>query len=155
MDLVLVPARWLAEPIARVLGADGRTRQDRRDEVMQDLTLPGDDIDDLGLRHIARSAAWFVILAAGFFLSMAVAIPISLFVKELSDPAFFGAALFSFFLFFMACLHGAKALIVHYLPEHWWNPRNRVWRVAMLAQLPDLAVALALAYVIATSVVSD
>ncbi|SCF34327.1 hypothetical protein GA0074695_5838 [Micromonospora viridifaciens] len=155
MDLVLVPARWLAEPIARVLGADGKTRQDRRDELMQDLTLSGDDIDDLGLRHITRSAAWFVILAAGFFLSMAVAIPISLFAKELSDPAFFVSALFSFFLFFMACLHAVKALIVHYLPEHWWNPRSRVWRVAMLAQLPDLVIALALAYVVAASVVRD
>ncbi|OKI87615.1 hypothetical protein [Micromonospora sp. CB01531] len=153
MDLVVVPARWLAEPIARVLGADGRTRQERRDELMQDLTLPGDDIDDLGLRHISRAAAWFVILAAGFFLSMAVAIPISLFIKELSDQAFFGAALFSFFLFFMACLHAVKALIVHYLPEHWWSPRSPVWRVAMLSQLPDLAVALALAYLVAASVI--
>ncbi len=155
MDLVLVPARWLAEPIARVLGADGKTRQDRRDEVMQDLALPGDDIDDLGLRHISRSAAWFVIFAAGFFLSMAAVIPISLFVRELSDPAFFVAALFSFFLFFMACLHAVKALIVNYMPEHWWNPRSRAWRVAMLAQLPDLAVALALASVVAASVVRD
>ncbi|MEV6816373.1 hypothetical protein [Micromonospora sp. NPDC051296] len=151
MDLVVVPARWLSEPIARVLGIDGRTRQDRRAELIEDLTLPGEDIDDLGLRHICRSAAWFVILGVGFFASMAVAIPVSLLAEELTDPAYFVSGLVSFFLFFMACLHGTKALIVHYLPERWWNPRNRLWRVAMLAQWPDLVVALALAYLVAAS----
>lgn len=149
MDLVVGPARWLAGPLGRVLGVEGRTPQERRDEVLNDITLPGDDVDELALRHYARMAAWLVIFIVTFLPSLAAATFILVFAEGIKDPAFLVMELLNFSILFMFCVHGLKALIAHYMPERWWNPRSRVWRVVMLAQVPEIVVAVAAA--VATS----
>ncbi|WP_405430552.1 hypothetical protein [Micromonospora sp. NBC_00617] len=57
MDLALVITRWLAGPVARFLDADGETPEERRAEVIEYAGLPGDEVEDLALRHTARGRA--------------------------------------------------------------------------------------------------
>ncbi|MGN9775589.1 hypothetical protein ACTMS0_07410 [Micromonospora sp. H33] len=142
MDLAVVLARWLAGPIARFLDVDGKTPEERRAEVIEYATLPGEDVDELGLRHVTRSTAWFILCGAAFVVAAVVVIPISAFASErVKDLAFDIAEWVIFFPFFMAAVHGVKMLVARYLPERRWNPASRLWRAVMLAQTPDYMLA--------------
>ena len=98
---------------------------------------------------------WFLLLAVVFPPSLLVMVPMS-FLPGGRDGTpflalFFSGSLITFFVFFMACVHFLKALIATYLLEDRWNPDSPMWKVVMLAQLPDVMVALGLAVVVALS----
>ncbi|MER7456516.1 hypothetical protein [Micromonospora sp. NPDC126480] len=142
MDLAMVITRWLAGPIARFLDADGETPQERRAEVIEFAGLPGDDRDDLGLRHVTRGSAWFIFCGVVFVVTMAVAVLVSLVADDrAADLAFEIAGWLIFFPLFMAFVHFAKMLVVRYAPERWSDRKSRLWRVAMLAQTPEYLIA--------------
>lgn len=142
MDLAMVITRWLAGPIARFLDADGETPEERRTEVIEDAGLPGEDVDELGLRHVTRATAWLILCGVALLVAAAVVVPISVFAGErMRDLAFDIAEWVIFFPFFMAAVHGVKMLVARYLPERRWNPRSRLWRAMMLAQTPDYLLA--------------
>ncbi|MDG9676376.1 hypothetical protein [Micromonospora sp. DH14] len=142
MDLGLGITRWLAGPVAKVVDADGETPEERRAEVIEHASLPGDDLDDLCLRHLTRAVAWFVLCGVMFTLGALVLVPVSVFADErVKDLAFDIGEWVIFFPFWMFAVHAAKMLLVWYLPERWWDPRSLLWRAAMLARSPDYLLA--------------
>ncbi|PZF85042.1 hypothetical protein [Micromonospora deserti] len=142
MDLSAWLVRWLAGPIAMFLGVDGKTPAERRAEVIEDASLLGEEVEDLGLRHVTRSVAWLLLCGVVFAGTALVLIPVSIFATEtVKDWAFNISGWLTFFPFFMFAMHGVKTLIVYYLPEKKWNPRSRIWRATMLAQTPDVLLA--------------
>ncbi|MEW2428982.1 hypothetical protein AB0877_13310 [Micromonospora sp. NPDC047644] len=142
MDLALGITRWLAGPVAKVVDADGETPEERRAEVIEHASLPGDDLADLGLRHVTLAAAWFVLFGVTFTLGALVLVPVSVFADEqVKDLAFDVGEWAIFFPFWMMAVHAAKMLLVWYLPKRLWNPRSRLWRAAMLARSPDYLLA--------------
>ncbi|MEU7921150.1 hypothetical protein ACGFIP_01350 [Micromonospora zamorensis] len=142
MDLTLVITRLLAGPVARFLDADGRTPEERRAEVIGYAGLPGDEVEDLGLRHIARGTAWFILFGVAFAVGALVLIPVSVFADErVKDLVFDSTDWVVFFPFWMAAVHWVKFLVAWYLPERWWNPRSRLWRGMLLARTPEYALA--------------
>ncbi|MFF0470804.1 hypothetical protein ACFYPX_25635 [Micromonospora zamorensis] len=142
MDLTLVITRWLAGPVARFLDADGRTPEERRAEVIGYASLPGDEVEDLGLRHIARATAWFILFGVALAVGALVLIPVSVFADErMKDLVFDITDWVVFFPLWMAAVHWVKVLVVWYLPERWWNPRSRLWRGMLLARTPEYVLA--------------
>ncbi|MFJ6195355.1 hypothetical protein [Micromonospora sp. NPDC092111] len=141
MDLLSLPARLLARPAAAALGVEGDTPQERAANLRAQLNVTADDDLDLTDRHLARAALWGVTLAvllplalAGSFLLSRVGLG-----QSVAVPILWGVG---FFTFWMACLHGLKAILAYHLLEGRWNPRSRWWRVAMLSQTVDVLVAL-------------
>lgn len=142
MDLAMRVTRWLAGPVARVLDVDGETPEERRAEVIEAAGLPGDEVEDLGLRHVTRAVAWFILSGVAFAATMVVVIPVSVFASErVKDLAFDIGDWVIFFPLFTAAVHVVKMVVVWYLPERRWNPQSRLWRAVMLAQTPDYALA--------------
>ncbi|MBN1172861.1 MAG: hypothetical protein JXA67_11855 [Micromonosporaceae bacterium] len=146
---------WVAGWTARVLDVEGRTDQDRRMTVLRDASLPADDSDDLGLRHLTRTVMWFVVAVAVNPVLLVLLIPASSLPGGREDVPFlvffFVVTFMGFFLFFMMCVHLLKWLVVEYLLEDRWNPRSRVLRAVMLAQTPEVALAMLLAGPVAWS----
>ncbi|MDG4782862.1 hypothetical protein O7614_24675 [Micromonospora sp. WMMD961] len=142
MDLAMGLTKWLAGPIARFVDADGETAGERRAEVIEHAGLPGEYLDDLGLRHATRAVAWFILCGVAVAVAAVVVIPISVFANErMKDLAFDIAEWVIFFPFWMAAVHAVKMVVIRYLPERRWNPRSRLWRAALLAQTPDYLLA--------------
>ncbi|SBT37848.1 hypothetical protein GA0070621_0236 [Micromonospora narathiwatensis] len=157
MDLLAWPGPRLAGWVAKVLDVEGRTPEARRAEVIRDMTsAPGDDYE-LFLRHLTRSVTWFVLLALVFPATLLLLVPASFLPGGRDGTPFlailFAASLLTFFALFMACVHLLKALVVNYLLEDRWDGRSRVGRALMLAQTPDVVVALGLAVLVARSLV--
>ncbi|MBY8871010.1 hypothetical protein K7640_04025 [Micromonospora sp. PLK6-60] len=154
MDLLAWPARRLAGLVARILDVDG-TPDERRAEVMSDITsAPADELD-LSMRHMARAVTWGVLFAAVLPASLVLLLLVSLLTGEREGAVFRAvfvvSAVLAFFLMFMAGVHLVKMLVANELREGWWDLGNRWWRAAMLAQTPDVVVALGLAVVLAVS----
>ncbi|MDG4840692.1 hypothetical protein O7631_29555 [Micromonospora sp. WMMD967] len=142
MDLALGITRWMAGPVAKFVDADGETAAERRAEVIEYAGLPGDDLDDLGLRHITRGVAWFILFGVTFAVGTLILVPVSVFAGEPSKDLVFGIADWVvFFPFFVAGVHLVKVVVIWYLPERRWNPQSRRWRAAMVAQPPEYLLA--------------
>ncbi|MET8252787.1 hypothetical protein [Micromonospora sp. NPDC005197] len=138
MDPALAVTRWLAGPVAKFLDADGKTPEERRAEVIEEAGLAGEEIEDVALRHIARGAAWSILFGMVFAAGVLVLVPVSAFAGERTkDLVFDIVGWVIFFPFWMAAVHGVRMLVSCYLPERWWDPGNRLWRVALLAQTPE------------------
>ncbi|MEU8265361.1 hypothetical protein AB0C02_32775 [Micromonospora sp. NPDC048999] len=154
MDLLKWPAPWLAGSAGRFLGIGGSPGE-RRDKVMGHLTLPVEDVNDLMLFHMARMAVWGVMLAVVAPVLLVVIIPVSLLPGGWEGApflaAFFVSGVLSFFIFFMGAVHLLKGLIADYLLEGRWNRESRAWRAVMLAQTPDIVIALVSAVAVAFS----
>jgi hypothetical protein len=139
-DLVERPAWWLARPVAAILQLDGATPEERRAELMESVTLPGDDVPDLMLRHIARGTVWFVMFGIAFVASLLGMAVVTLLVSG-SDVLYALLSWPTYFLFFMVAVHVVKIVVTHYLPEGRWDRRKPLWRLAMLAQSPEIVIA--------------
>ncbi|MFU8854431.1 hypothetical protein ACNAW0_26120 [Micromonospora sp. SL1-18] len=154
MDLLKWPAPWLAGSAGRFLGVGG-SPEERRDEVMGNITSPVEDVNDLMLFHMARMAVWGVMLAIAAPVLFVVLIPVSLLSGAWEGApflvAFFVSVLLMFFMFFMGAVHLLKGLIADYLLEDRWNPESGVWRAVMLAQTPDIMIAFVSAAAVALS----
>jgi hypothetical protein len=141
MDLLKLPARWLAGPAAAALGVEGRTRKERADNLRADMNAAADDEIDLGQRHLARFVVWWLLAAVTLPVVVAVQVLLNLVDRNVGA---FSAITWGVlqFMFWMGCVHAAKALVAYYLLEGRWNRESRTWRAVMLAQAPDLAIAL-------------
>ncbi|WP_433534949.1 hypothetical protein ACQPZK_22880 [Micromonospora sp. CA-249363] len=138
----MVLTTWLAGPVARFLDADGDTPEARRAEVIEHAALPGEEVEDLALRHITRGAAWLILFGMAFAVGALILLPVSLLAAQpVQDLAFDIAAWVVFFPFWMAAVHIVKMLVIWYLPERRWNPRSRRWRAALLARTPEYVLA--------------
>ncbi|TWJ20319.1 hypothetical protein [Micromonospora endolithica] len=143
MDVGLWVVCRFAGPIARFAGNGSGPEQ--RAEVIEEAGLPGEDVLDLGLRHLNRMAGWFLLSGTTFAVSIPVLVPIRVFADGRTvDLAFTVAEWLAFLPFFLSMTHLAKFVICVYLPERWWNPDNRLWRLSMLAHTPDILLALTL-----------
>ncbi|HWH00398.1 MAG TPA: hypothetical protein VNV66_13975 [Pilimelia sp.] len=154
MDLLALPARWLSGAVARVLDVEGRTREQRRAEVVRSMTSAAADAHDLWLRHLTRATMWGIMLAFAFpawvLLTFGTALATGDGDTAILDGAITAGAFIAFFVFFMACIHFLKALVATYFLENRWDRRRRWWRAVMLAQTPDVIVAVTLAAVAAS-----
>ncbi|WP_435208259.1 hypothetical protein [Micromonospora sp. bgisy143] len=151
MDPALEITRWLAGPVARFLDADGDTPEARRAEVIEDAALPGEEVEDLVLRHITRGAAWATFFGMTFALGALILLPVSLLAaRPVRDLAFDIGEWVIFFPFWMAAVHIVRALAAWYLPERRWNPRSRLWRAALLARTPEYVLAVVATGFVAT-----
>lgn len=157
MDLLTWLGPRLAGWVAKVLDAEGRTPEARRAEVIRDMTSAPRDDHALFLRHLTRSVTWFVLLAVVFPASFLVLVPASFLPGGVDGTSFlvilFVDSMIAFFVLFMACVHLLKALVATYLLEDRWDGRSRVGRALMLAQIPDVVVALGLAALVPRSLV--
>lgn len=155
MDLLAWPSRRLAGVVARLLDVDGDTPEERRAEVMKDITSAPADHVDVMMRHMARATTWGVMFGIVFPGSLVLLFLASLLPGGRDGGPFLTVfavdATVAFFVLFMACVHLVKMLVANYLLQGRWDPGSRVWRAVMLAQAPDVVVALALAAVVAFS----
>lgn len=155
MDIARWPAEKVAGLVARVLDADGDTPEQRRAEVLDEFASSAQHVDSLVLRHITRSAVWGVLLAFALPGLLVVLMAASLAPGGRDGATFLTVfsvgAVVVFFIASMAGLHLLKMLVASYLPDRWWNPSSRAWRAVMLAQTPDIVLSLALATVVALS----
>ena len=78
MDLLKLPALWLAGPAAAALGVEGRTRKERADNLRADMNAAADDEIDLGQRHLARFVVWWLLAAVTLPVVVAVQVLLNL-----------------------------------------------------------------------------
>jgi len=147
MDLLKLPARWLAGPAAAVLGVEGRDRRERAATLRTSMTAPVVDEEDLLDRHLARFVVWWLLGAALLPAAIIVQVVLNVVDHPLGIVSSVAWGIIQF-AFWMGVIHGAKAVIVYYLPEGRWNPGSLLGRITMLDQLPDLALALAITVVL-------
>jgi hypothetical protein len=141
MDLLHLPARFLAVPAAAVLDVEGDDRRQRADNLRAELTGPVDDELDLGVRHLARCVVWWLLSAMIFPLTVAVQVILNL--RDAADGVVSTLAWSAvMFPMWMGMIHAGKALVAHYLLEGRWNSGSRLGRLAMVAQTPDVAFAI-------------
>ncbi|MFD1325101.1 hypothetical protein [Micromonospora sonneratiae] len=152
LDPVSMLARLLTRPVVWVLDIDGATLRERQAELLEHVSLPGEDLDDLGLRHLSRSVVWMAAFVVGFLVFLGPTILITeLMTEEAARPYLFAIDLVVFFAGAMGIAHAIKVSVAHYLPERWWNPKRWWWRVTMLAQLTDVIPSVVAAAIIAAS----
>jgi hypothetical protein len=142
MDLLALPARWLARPAAAALGVEGETSLERRRGLSAEMNGSTTDLDILN-RHIARAVVWGVLLAFVVPVVLTIAIVLAMTIRgtmNVTSAVLWGVPIF---MFWMACVHGVKALVTAYVLDGRWRPGSRPARVLMLSQIPDVVVALA------------
>jgi len=147
MDLLKLPARWFSGPAARLLGVEGRDRPERAANLHRSMTAPVVDELELLDRHLGLLAVWWLLGAALFPAATVVQVVLNLLGHSFGIVSFLTWAPV-FFALGMGVIHGVKACVVHYLPEGRWNPRSRPARIALLDQLPDVALALTMTVVL-------
>jgi hypothetical protein len=141
MDLLVYPARLLARPATAWLDVPGATPEQRREQLIVEMTEYGTK-DDLVDRQLTRSAVWFLLLA--FALVPMVALTVALVLVLGGDGGVaslipWGVLLF---LFWMAVITGLKFGAAALLPEERWHPASPFARALLLAQTPDVILAL-------------
>ncbi|MEU4690794.1 hypothetical protein [Actinoplanes sp. NPDC023714] len=139
MDLLSLPARFLARPAAAALGIEGSTPHERAANLRAEIEQEPEDELALGERHLGRAALWLTTAAVLFPLAILVSWLIE---GSIVLPVLWTVALGTVAMFL---LHVIKALLAYYVIGSRWNPRSRPWRIAMLSQWPDVAIALAAA----------
>lgn len=141
MDLLVYPARLLARPAAAWLEVPGRTPEQRRGQLIVEMTAYGTK-DDLVDRQLTRCAIWALLFASTLLPMTAVAIAVELILG--GDGGVAGLIPWGVVLFFfwMGVLTGLKFGVATVVPEHWWRPDRAVSRALLLAQTPDVVLAL-------------
>ena len=147
MDLLELPARWLAGPAAAVLGFEGRDRRERAANLRAAMTARADDELDLAERHLIRFVMWWLVGAAALPLVITVQVVLASVDRDFSSVSSVAWG-FIQFTFWMGAIHGAKGLVAGYLLEGRWRPGSRLGRIAMLDQLPDVVLALTITVVL-------
>ena len=147
MDLLKLPARWLAGPAAAVLGVEGRDRRERAATLRTSMTAPVADEEDLLDRHLARFVMWWLLGAAVLPAVIVVQVVLNVVGRPLGIVSSLAWGVVQF-AFWMGIIHAVKACVVYYLPEGRWKPGSRLARIALLDQAPDLALALAVTVVL-------
>ncbi|WP_127508354.1 hypothetical protein [Actinoplanes solisilvae] len=143
------PVRLLLTAVCRILDVEGRTPEQRRGQLVSDLTDRPADGDALVIRHLSWSMMWGTVLA----VLLTAAVPLSIIIDVLTGgppkQAFLDSidALFLlvFVVFYLSCGHLLKALTAGYLLRDRWTRYNRFVRAVMLSWPADLAVATLLA----------
>ncbi|HEX5596034.1 MAG TPA: hypothetical protein VFX61_08475 [Micromonosporaceae bacterium] len=119
-----------------------------RNEFIEEIGLSGADVDELGLRHLARGMLWFTITVILFLVGIVVLFLVSVMVAHPPDIVFDVSAFAFFVPLFISLIHFLKLTVVYYTPERWWCKGGRVLRWGMLAELPDFVVAAAVAFLV-------
>jgi hypothetical protein len=132
-----------------VLDVEGKTPEARRAEVIRDMTSPAATAHDLWLRHLTRAVIWGVMLAVALPGWFVLGLAVFAFTGDRETIAFNVAyavgGFVTIFIFAMACLHLLKAVVATYVLEDRWNPDGRLSRWLMLAPIPDVLLAGAVA----------
>ena len=141
MDLLVYPARLLARPAAAWLDVPGTTREQRREQLILEMTEYGTK-DDLADRQLTRSAIWALLFA--FALLPMVALTVALVLILGGDGGVASLISWGVLLFFMwmAVITGLKFGLLVVIPEEWWKPDSWLSRALLLAQTPDVILAL-------------
>jgi len=141
MDLLVYPARLLARPASAWLEVPGATPEQRREQLIREMTEYGTR-DDLVDRQLTRSAIWFLLFAFAALPMVAVAVALELILGGDGGVAGlipWGVVLF---LFWMGVITWLKFAAAALLPEQRWHPRSAVSRALLLAQTPDVTLSL-------------
>lgn len=141
MDLLVFAARLVARPAIAWLGVPGKTPERRREQLIEEMTAYATK-DDLVDRQLTRSAIWALLFAFAAAPMVAVAVAVELTLG--GDGGVSGLAPWGvlFFLFWMGAITGLKFAAAALLPETWWHPDRAVDRFLLLAQTPDVVLAL-------------
>jgi len=146
MDLLVYPARLLARPAAAWLDVPGTTPEQRRSQLIVEMTEYGTK-DDLADRQLTRSAIWALLFV--FAVPPMVIIAVALELTLGGDGGVAGQIPWGvlLFLFWMGVLTGLKFGVATLLPEQRWHPHSAVSRALLLAQTPDVILALVITVV--------
>ena len=141
MDLLVYPARLLARPAAAWLDVPGTTPEQRREQLILEMTEYGTK-DDLADRQLTRSAIWALLFAFAFLPMVALTVALVLILGGDGGVASLIPWGVMLFLFWMGVLTGLKFGLLVVIPEEWWMPDSRLSRALLLAQNPDVILAL-------------
>jgi len=141
MDLLVYPARLLARPAAAWLDVPGATPEGRRERLIVEMTEYGSK-DDLVDRQLTRTAIWSLLFVFAILPVVAVGIALELILG--GDGGIAGLVPWGllFFFFWMGVITGLKCGAAVLLPEQRWHPGSAVSRAMLLAQTPDVILAL-------------
>jgi hypothetical protein len=135
MDLLVYPARLLARPAAAWLEVPGATPEQRREQLIVEMTEYGTK-DALVDRQLTRSAVWFLLLAFALVPMVALTVALVLILGGDGGVASLIPRGVLLFLFWMGVITGLKVGVATLLPEERWHPRSAVSRALLLAQTP-------------------
>jgi hypothetical protein len=141
MDLLVYPARLLARPAAAWLDVPGTTHEQRREQLIVEMTEYGTK-DDLADRQLTRSAIWALLFVFAVLPMVAIGVAVELILGGdggVAGQIPWGVLLF---LFWMGVITGLKFGVALLLPEERWHPRSAVAQALLLAQTPDVILAL-------------
>jgi hypothetical protein len=141
MDLLKLPARWLAGPAAAVLGVEGRDRRERAENFRTPMTAAPVDELDLVERHLAQFVLWWLVGLVVLPVAIVVQVVLATLNRDdnIASTVAWGVVAFCFW---MGVIHAAKGIVANYLLTDRWRPDSRLGRITMLDQLPDIVVAL-------------
>jgi hypothetical protein len=141
VDLLVFPARLLARPATAWLDVPGATAQQRRAQLIAEMTGYRTK-DDLVDRQLIRCAVWALLFVFAVLPMITIGVTLELILGGDGGVAAQIPWGVLFFLFWMAALTGLKMGLAALLPAHRWHPRRAVDRALLLAQTPDVVLAL-------------